>query len=186
MAKVEGAADASFYMNPAAYAQVKDDKKTKGTPVPGVRDKKDFSSLVDDLRGKTADEIGPIRDLPVSEETLNLLMDDVRSTGDVLLSRPLPEEIMRYKQAVRNFINYVVQNAYALEHEEGIPRFLKPGYKGPRGTDESKSRKHYTKIQVIDKKLEDLAAMLLSGQRNQMKVLAGLEEIRGLLIDLMQ
>jgi uncharacterized protein YaaR (DUF327 family) len=185
MAKVEGAADASFYMNPAAYAQVKDDKKT-GTRVPGVRDKKEFSSLFDDLRGKTADELGPLRDLPVSEETLNLLMDDVRSSGDVLLSRPLPEEIMRYKQAVRNFINYVVQNAYAIEHEKGIPKFLKPGYTGPRGTPDAMSQKQYTKIQVIDKKLEDLAAMLLSGQKNQMKVIAGLEEIRGLLIDLLQ
>jgi uncharacterized protein YaaR (DUF327 family) len=180
MAKVDGA-DTSFYMNPAAYSQVKDEKKTKG-----IRHDKTFSRIFDDLRGKTADDIGPLRDLPASEDSVNLLMDDVRSTGDVLKSRPFPEEIMHYKQAVRNFMNYVVQNTYSLEYEEGIPNFLKQGFKGKRGTPEAMKAKKYTKIQVIDKKLEDLAAMLLSSQMRQMELVSRLEEIRGLLVDLLQ
>jgi len=181
MAKVEGT-DTSFYMNPAAYTQVKDEKKSKA-PRTG---KTDFSRLFDDLRGKTADEIGPLRDLPASEEAVNILMDEVRNTGDVLKNRPFPEEIMRYKQAVRNFMNYVVKNSYSVEKEEGIPNFLKPGFSGRRGTPEAMEGKLYTKIQVIDKKLEDLAAMLLSGQKQQMELVSRLEEIRGLLVDLMQ
>ena len=186
MAKVDGA-DTSFYMNPAAYAQVKPDragdKKNKG-----IRrgEKTAFSRFFDDLRGMTADELGPLRDLPASEDSVNFLMDDVRSAGDILHSRPFPEEIIRYKQAVRNFINYVVKNAYTLEHEKGIPKFLKPGFTGQRGTDEAMSQKRYTKISVIDKKLEDLAAMLLSNQARQLELTSRLEEIRGLLIDLLQ
>ncbi|MDR0300687.1 MAG: YaaR family protein [Treponema sp.] len=181
MAKVEGT-DTSLYMNPAAYAQVKDEKKSKTSRT----GKTSFSSLFDDLRGKTADEIGPLQELPVSENTVNILMDEVRSAGDVLRGRPFPEEIMRYKQAVRNFMNYVVKNSYALEHEEGIPNFLRPGFSGRRGTPEAMQGKMYTKIQVIDKKLEDLAAMLLSGQKQQMELVSRLEEIRGLLVDLLQ
>ncbi|MDR1837996.1 MAG: YaaR family protein [Treponema sp.] len=180
MAKVEST-DASFYMNPAAYSGVKEEKKTKA-----IRHEKTFSRLFDDLRGKTADDIGPLQDLPVSDETVNLLMDEVRSTGDELKSRPLPEEILRYKQAVRNFINYVVQNSYSLEYENGLPNYLKPGFKGRRGTPEAMKGKEYTKIQVIDKKLEDLAAMLLSSQVRQMELVSRLEEIRGLLVDLLQ
>jgi len=179
MAKVDGA-DTSFYMNPAAYSQVKDEKKTKS-----IRHEKTFSRIFDDLRGKTADDIGPLQNLPVSEDSVNLLMDEVRSTGDVLKSRPFPEEIMRYKQAVRNFMNYVVQNTYSLEYEEGIPNFLKPGFKGRRGTPEAMRGKEYTKIQVIDKKLEDLAALLLSSQMRQIELVSRLEEIRGLLVDLL-
>jgi len=181
MAKVEGT-DTSFYMNPAAYTQVKEEKKSKTSRT----GKTEFSRLFDDLRGKTADEIGPLRDLPVSEETVNVLMDEVRNTGDVLRNRPFPEEIMRYKQAVRNFMNYVVKNSYSVEKEEGIPNFLRPGFSGRRGTPEAMEGKLYTKIQVIDKKLEDLAAMLLSGQKQQMELVSRLEEIRGLLVDLMQ
>jgi uncharacterized protein YaaR (DUF327 family) len=185
MAKVD-TSDTSFYMNPAAYSQAKleknDDKKTKGIR----REKSDFSNLFDELRSKTADELGPLRDLPVCEATVNLLMDEVRSAGDFLQSRPFPEEIMRYKQAVRNFINYVVQNVYALEHEKGIPKFLRPGFSGQRGSPDAMSQKHYTKITVIDKKLEDLAAMLLSSQSRQLELASRLEEIRGLLVDLLQ
>jgi uncharacterized protein YaaR (DUF327 family) len=180
MAKVDGP-DTSFYMNPAAYAQVKDEKKTKAPQ----RDKK-FSSIFDDLRGKTADELGPLKDLPVSDDTVNLLMDEVRSTGDTLKHRPLPEEILRYKQAVRNFINYVVQNAYSMEMEEGTQNKFKPQFKGRRGTPEADERKLYAKIQVIDKKLEDLAAMLITSQVRQLETVGRLEEIRGLLVDLLQ
>jgi uncharacterized protein YaaR (DUF327 family) len=181
MAKVDGAGDASFYMNPAAYAQVKDEKKAKE-----IKRDRDFSKIFDDLRGKTADDIGPLLNLPVSEDSINLLMDDVRSTGDTLQSRPFPEEIMRYKQAVRNFLNYVVKNAYELEHDEGIKNKFRPSFQGRRNTPEGDKYTVYTKIQVIDKKLEDLAAMLLSSQSNQIKLVSRLEEIRGLLIDLLQ
>ena len=113
-------------------------------------------------------------------------MDDVRNAGDILRGRPFPDEIIRYKQAVRNFMHYVVENSYALEHEAGIPKFLKPGYNGPRGTPEAMAQLRYTKIQVIDKKLEDLAAMLLSGQKRQLEIASRLEEIQGLLVDLLQ
>ena len=182
MAKVDGA-DSSFYMNPAAYAQVKDEKKPK-TLRRG--EKTGFSSMFDDLRGKTADQLGPLQNYSASEEALNSLMDDVRDTGDILKNRPLPEEITRYKQAVRNFINYVVQNTYSLEYENGLPKYLKPGFNGERGTDEAKDQKRHTVILVIDKKLEELASMLLTSQAHQLQLVARLEEIRGLLIDLLQ
>jgi len=180
MAKVEST-DASFYMNPAAYTGVKEEKKTKS-----IRHEKTFSRVFDDLRGKTTDEIGPLWNLPVSEETVNFLMDEVRSTGDVLKSRPLPEEILRYKQAVRNFINYTVQNVYSLEYDEGLPKKFTPAFSGRRDTPEADKKNVYLKIQVVDKKLEDLAAMLISSQMRQMELVSRLEEIRGLLIDLLQ
>jgi len=185
MAKVENA-DTSFYMNQAAYSQVKpgraDEKKLKSLR----HDKTQFSRMLDDLRDKTADELGQLQALPVSDDTVNFLMDEVRSTGDALKSRPLPEEIMRYKQAVRNFINYVVQNAYSLEYEKGLPNKFKPSFKGRRSTPEADNTKAYAKIQVIDRKLESMAAMLLSNQMRQMELVSRLEEIRGLLVDLLQ
>ena len=187
MAKVDITEVPSFYMNPSAYTHTKPEQ-ANGKRARGVRrgEKSDFSRLFDSMRSKTADELGLLHDLPVSEKTVNLLMDEVRNAGDVLQSRPFSEEIMRYKQAVRNFINYVVQNGYALKNEKGIPNFLKPGFKGQRGTPEAMNAFSYTKIQVIDKKLEDLAAMLLSSQMRQMELVSRIEEIRGLLVDLLQ
>jgi uncharacterized protein YaaR (DUF327 family) len=184
MARVDGEVP-SLYMNPAVYSQVKKEepKKTKKT---GYTGKTEFSRVFDQIRGKTAGELGPIPDLPVSEETINLLMDEVRSAGDNLRGRPFPDEIVRYKRAVRNFMHFVVEHCYDLDHETGIPKFLKPGYKGPRGTPEAMKQITYTKIEVIDKKLEDLAAMLLASQMTQLEITSRLEEIKGLLIDLLQ
>jgi len=182
MAKVDGA-DASFYMNPSAFSQVKDDKKNKGLR---RADKSEFSNLFDSLRAKTADELGPLKELPASDDTVNALMDDVRDAGDILKSRPLPEEIMRYKQAVRNFINYIVRNVYSLNYEEGLLNKYKPSYKGRRTAPGADKFQMHTKISVIDKKLEDLAAMLLSNQKYQLELVSRLEEIKGLLVDLLQ
>jgi uncharacterized protein YaaR (DUF327 family) len=181
MTKVDGDVP-SFYMNPQAYSHVKgEDKKAVKVRRSG---KTEFTRFFEKLRNNS--ELGPLENVPVSEETLNFLMDEVRSAGDLLRNRPFPDEILRYKQAVRNFMHYVVENSYKLEHETGVPKFLKPGYKGPRGTPEAMKQITYTKIQVIDKKLEDLAAMLISSQMPQMEIASRLEEIKGLLIDLLQ
>ena len=183
MAKIESELQ-SLYMNPNVYSQVKGETKN----AKGIRRKEGvkFSNIFDNFRSKTTDEIGELKELPVSEETVNLLMDEVRNAGDILSSRPFPDEIMRYKQSVRNFMNYVVKNSYALEQEAGIHNINKPGFSKRRGKDNPMDQTKYTKIQVIDKKLEDLAAMLLSSQMPKLKIVARLEEIQGLLIDLLQ
>ena len=184
MAKVDGDVS-SFFLNPHAYSNVKkeDPKKTAALK---RGEKTGFSRLFDDIRGKNTGELGPLSEFPASEETLNTLMDEVRSAGDTLRNRPFPDEIIRYKQAVRNFMHYVVENCYTLDKETGIPNFLKPGYKGPRGTPEAMRGNAYTKIAVIDKKLEEMAAMLLSSQMPQLELTARLEEIKGLLVDLLE
>jgi uncharacterized protein YaaR (DUF327 family) len=183
MAKVDVS---SVLMNPSAYSQVRgDEKKEKGRAIRRSEEGR-FSRIFNEFRSKTGDELGPLRNLPVSEETAVMLMDEVHSAGSVLIEKPFPDEIIRYKQAVRHFMYYVVENGFAVEFEKGLPRFMLPGYAGRRGTDESREQKQYTKIHVIDKKLEDMAAGILAGQRDQLKLIAGLEEINGLLIDLLQ
>ena len=180
MAKI---ADPSLFMSPLAYANVKDEKKNKET---GRTDRLEFSRLFDEIRNNATGELGSVANLPVCEEALDFLMDEVRSAGDSLQSKPFPDEILRYKRAVRNFIHYVVKNGFELNHETGIPKFLKGNYKGPRGTPEAMKQLSYTKIQVIDERLETLAAMLLSSQKQQIEIASRLEEITGLLVDLLQ
>jgi len=181
MAKID--ADPSLFMSPMAYAGARDEKKNRET---GRADRLEFSRLFDEIRNSASGELGPVASLPVCEEALDFLMDEVRSAGDSLQSKPFPDEILRYKRAVRNFIHYVVRNGFELNHETGIPKFLKANYKGPRGTPEAMKQLSYTKIQVIDDRLETLAAMLLSSQRQQIEIASRLEEITGLLIDLLQ
>lgn len=186
MALIDNTDVPSFYMNPSAWTQVKGDgKKEKGKAIRRNGDR-GFSRIFDEFRIGTSDDPGPVRNLPVSEETVTMLMDEVHSTGSALQERPCADEIVRYKQAVRNFMYYVVENGFTIEHEKGLPRYMQPGFTGNRGTDLANEKKPYTKIHIIDKKLDNLAAGILAGQLDHLKIIAGLEEINGLLIDLLQ
>jgi uncharacterized protein YaaR (DUF327 family) len=183
MAKIDGPDPSGIFLNPAAYSQIKEEtKKVRSQRARGTQ-KTAFSQL---LEGEKSTALGPLPDLTVSEETLNRLMDDVRGAGADLRNRPFPEEILNYKKAVRNFMFYVVENGYQVQKSEGIPKFLKPGFKGPRRILDSQKRQPYIQIQVIDKKLEDMAAMILTSQIDQLELTARLEEITGLLVDLLQ
>jgi len=96
-------------------------------------------------------------------------MDAVHSAGSDLIDRPFQDEILRYKKAVRDFIHYVVSNAFALEESQ---------------TWRKGKKINNFQIQVIDKKLDELAAAVLSGQASQLEMVSKIGEIRGLLVDL--
>jgi uncharacterized protein YaaR (DUF327 family) len=121
-----------------------------------------------------AGELGPLRELEPSEEALTELMDAVHSAGSDLIDKPFNEEILRYKRAVRDFIHYVVENAFSVEKSQTRRR----------GKNKTLEIKTHTQVQIIDKKLEELAAAILSGQATQLERVAKIEEIKGLLVDL--
>ena len=138
--------------------------------------RKMFSEMLDN--SIQAGELGPLMDLAPSEEVLTELMDEVHSRGSDLADRPFPEEILKYKRAVRNFINYVIKNGYELQKQQGLKNKV-----NIRGEAEWKS-KIYTQIKVVDQKLDELAAAVLSGQADRLMRISKLDEITGLLVDL--
>jgi len=121
-----------------------------------------------------------------AEATLQRLLDDIHSLGDALRERPFPEELSRYRQAVRGFLRFVVDRSFEVGREEGLPQYLRAGFKGQRGSEESRRRKQYVTIQVVDEKLEALAQGIMAGQGPRLELLGKLEEINGLLVDLME
>jgi len=114
-------------------------------------------------------ELGPIREYAPSEEALTELMDAVHSAGSDLLERPFHDEILTYKKAVRNFVNYIVENAFDIERSQ---------------TRRKGKIKIHVQVQVIDRKLDELAAAILSGQASQLEKVSKIDEIKGLLVDL--
>ncbi|GHV85428.1 hypothetical protein AGMMS50230_10360 [Spirochaetia bacterium] len=161
--------------NPAAYGETSAEarktrapgaeKGKKGTRG-GEAKKKGFSSLFEKV------VLGTVKELPLSEDSLNELLDDVHTAGDALSRRPFPPEIKAYREAVRNFIHYVVENSFDTEEQISGTNVLK--------------RKKFTLVQVIDSKLEEMASSILRGQSGQLEILAKLDEIKGLLVDLME
>ena len=156
----------SPFFNPISYSGQQAELKKSQKP---AKSKPLFFSF---LEKAEETELSPIEDLPVSEETIQKLLDDIHSAGDDLKNHPLPAEILKYKGAVKNFLRFVVKNSYDIEKQ-----YIGVGLR---------KRKEKTLVQVIDKKLDQLAANILAGQASQLEILARLEEITGILIDLLQ
>ncbi len=99
------------------------------------------------------------------------LLDQVHAIGEKIKENPTLALIQDYKKAVRGFLSYVVKHALALERTESGANVLK--------------RKRFTLISIIDQRLERFAAEILAGQREQLEILRRIDEINGLLIDLL-
>ena len=98
------------------------------------------------------------------------LLDAIFEAGDNLKRHSDLSSLRAYKEAVRQFLSVVVKRGLDVEHQQS-------------GTDVLK-RKRYALIRVVDDKLERLAAGMVSNQHNQIALLAKVDEINGLLVDL--
>ena len=179
MANITFPDGSSTLLNPAAYGEASaESRKSKQTSEKNKKTGEGKNSFVSFFESTV---LGKLKELPHSEESLNELLDEVHSSGDALSKRPFLSEISAYRTAVRNFINYVVENTFDTEEQNGIirRRKLSSGESIPEHT-------KYTYIKVIDTKLEGMAAAILRGQLNQLEILEKLDEIKGLLVDLLE
>jgi uncharacterized protein YaaR (DUF327 family) len=169
MAKIDSP-DLNFIFNSAAYNQVHaETQKTKNRSQVRENRKPAFAKFLENAGVQETEVPGTF---PLSETALQALLDDVHSSGDELKNRPFPDEIIRYKKAVRNFIHYVVENSYILEEKTSGVNLRR--------------RKKFTLVQVVDRKLEQLAVGIMAGQTNQLELLSRIDEIAGMLVNLLQ
>jgi uncharacterized protein YaaR (DUF327 family) len=163
MANVDFVSTVAAFLHPSAQNNKPGTQKTKENTRPR------FFSIFEQKTQETADDTFLFIKDPETEKEL---LDEIHSAGDDLKNRPFPPEIKRYKQAVKNFLQYVVNNGFDTERQISGINLMK--------------RKRFTLVQIVDQKLERLAAGILAGQTSQLETLARLEEIKGLLVDLLQ
>jgi uncharacterized protein len=158
MARIDSLGEPSPYHVPD---RKKAGKKEKG----GWRS---FSRMVEEAaRGQRAgDGTEGRRDRRSLEE----LLDEVFAAGGALKSAPTLEAIREYRERVQAFLRHVVDHMMAVEETVSGANLAR--------------RKRYTRLSVIDQKLEALAASVLSAQREQLGILAQVDEINGMLVDL--
>lgn len=128
-----------------------------------------FSQLVESAaESETASDEGI--DQAAARKGIEELLDSVFASGDSLKRAPTLDAIRDYRQKVKAFIKYAVEHSIQVEETTSGTNILK--------------RKRFTMVKVIDEKLEALAVSVLSAQKEQMAILAQIEEINGLLVDL--
>jgi len=107
-----------------------------------------------------------------SDGDLTRLLDAVHESGDKLKENPTVELVQNYKKSVRDFVHYVVERAFNVEEKTSGGNILK--------------RKKYYRVSVIDESLERLAAEILRNQKDHLEILRRVDEINGMLVDLLR
>jgi uncharacterized protein YaaR (DUF327 family) len=141
-------------------------KKAKASKLPRVSP---FSSLVEEA-GEQEGYLFDLENRPEGRRTLEAILDEVHERGERLVQSPTLEHIKEYRQAVRGFLDFVVRNLLALEEKTSGSNVQK--------------RKRFTQIRVIDQRLEQLVTAVLQNQGKQLNILERVNEIRGLLVNL--
>jgi uncharacterized protein len=158
MDRLDSLGSAFAYREPERRKKVDKQRRVRGSFLrsAGEGTRKEFASLVGD-----AADAGSLEDL----------LDEVNESGERLQESQSLENIRVFREAVRSFLAHVMKRALdVVEHESGA---------GVR------KRKRFALVEVIDGKLESLATAVLAGQADQMEILRRIDEIRGLLVDLL-
>jgi len=117
-------------------------------------------------------EVQPTGGDPVTQAEAEELLDAVHSAGDRLKENPTLSEMKHYRELVRRFLRAVVPGAFGVEAHESGTNVLR--------------RKRFALVRVVDRKLERLAVGLLQSQRDELAILQDVDEINGMLVDLVQ
>ena len=109
-----------------------------------------------------------------TEEAAVYLKDQADIASDRLKEHQTPDEFASYRKKVSQFLRYIEKNNFTVEKRDrrGFSRRGKP--LDPR-----------VKVAVINEKLDQMARWLLSSHKDAFSLLARVEEIRGLLVDLL-
>ena len=108
------------------------------------------------------------------ESAVVFLKDEMDIAGEQLTKLQSMENIETYRKKVGQFMKYLVKNNFeVLKHKKGW-KSRKTGKADP-----------YIQVQVINQKLNQLASDMLYNHSKNLKILARIEEINGLIVDLL-
>ena len=102
---------------------------------------------------------------------LSGLIEDITQQGKLLSEHMDLGELKRYRSMVHDFINEVVGNSHEFSRENFLDR---------RGR-----HRVFGLVKLVNKNLDDLAQELLKSENDNLKVLEKVDEIRGLLLDIL-
>ena len=120
------------------------------------------------------------------EEAAVFLKDQVDKAGNKLSENQSTENIAEFRNAVRLFIKYIVENNYVEHKKELKGRLSKPMQMFSKFNDKKRPKDPRVIIETINQKLDSMVRDTLTLQNNNLKILEHANEIKGLIVDLMQ
>jgi len=104
------------------------------------------------------------------QSRLNLMMEDITMQGKRLSKHMDVRDMKRHRQLIKNFMNEIVNRSHKFSRENFLDR---------RGR-----HRVYGMIKLIDQNLDELAMELIKEEKDNIAILMKIDEIRGILLDL--
>ncbi len=115
------------------------------------------------------------------EDAVVYLKDAVDIAGDELSEKINNASIAKFRQAVGQFLKFVEKNAYDISTRKRLGKTKVKGI-SPYFS-EVRDRDPYVQINIVNKKLAELTEMILQNHADKLKVLAQVDEIKGMIVD---
>lgn len=104
------------------------------------------------------------------QERLGLMMQEITQQGEKLSKRMDVRDMRRYRALIKDFMNEIVTRSHKFSRENFLDR---------RGR-----HRVYGIVKLVDEKLDDLAGELIKDEKDNLAILSCIDEIRGLLLDI--
>lgn len=103
-------------------------------------------------------------------DRIKRMMDDIVAQGEKLSRHMDIKDMKKYRELIKGFVNEVVTNSHQFSRENFLDR---------RGR-----HRVYGIVKLVDKELDELAQDLMKTEKNSLSILARVDEIKGLLLDM--
>lgn len=199
MSEIDGLSNSLYFsaIQTASLEQARLQKKEKAKESSPLNRFSDLLKTKDDSQ----EESFSTKNLPPEiqgmtlDEAVVFLKDAVDLAGNDLSQSFSMENLNRFKKTVSQFISFVVNNNFEVtkkefrrgkSHKELQASVHRLQYFSTYNDRPDPKRPPRIQIEIINKKLDELTKGMLSDQKNNLKILADINEIKGLIVDLLQ
>ena len=105
------------------------------------------------------------------QERLTAMMEEITMQGEKLAKHRDVKDMKRYRGLIKDFLNEIVNRSHEFSRENFLDR------KG--------RHRVYGIIRLVDKNLDELAAELIKDEKDALLILNKVDEIRGMLLDIL-
>ena len=121
-------------------------------------------------RTEFMEKFDKIKSESVKEELENIF-EKITVQSDKIGDKVYLKDILEYKKLVKEFLNVATQNSHQFSNENFLYR--KARYR------------NYSIVKTVDRELESLTKDFINGQIDHMGILKKMDDIRGMLLDIM-
>ena len=105
------------------------------------------------------------------QDRLNLMMNEITMQGKKLGKHMDVRDMKHYRMLIKEFMNEIVSRSHEFTRENFLDK---------RGR-----HRVYGMVRLVDTKLDELARELIKDEKDHISILARIDEIRGILLDIL-